>query len=185
MAMVVETGAGLGNATSYCSLAVANGYNSRHVDSDSWEFRDDSEKEVLLQAATTMIEDGINWYGRRTRRTQGLGWPRTCVTDRDGWTIPSNEIPLAVSYATAELARILGERRDEGQSATDTPSAPLKKVELGPISIELAVPAATTVSSNTVSIGPYLPRSVLLKLSVYGTVGTSGGGSGYLIRSPS
>jgi len=183
--MDVETGAGLENSTSYCSLLVADGYNARHVDGDSWEFRDDAEKEILLQAATTMIQDGVSWFGRRTRRTQALDWPRTGLCDRDGWTVPSNEIPLAVSYATAELARILGERRDEGQSATDTPSAPLKKVELGPISIEMAVPAATTVSSNTVSIGPYLPRSVILKLSVYGTAGTSGGGSGYPIRSPS
>lgn len=183
--MIVETGAGLDNATSYCSLLVADGYNSRHVDGDSWEFRDDSEKEVLLQAATTLIDDVMSWYGRKTRRTQALGWPRVGTQDKDCWVIPSNQIPLAISYAVAELARILGERRDEGQSSTETPAAPLKKIEMGPISIEMAVPAATTVSSSTVSVGPYLPRSVAIKLTVFGTAGTSGGGSGYLIRSPS
>jgi hypothetical protein len=183
--MIVETGAGLDSATSYCSLLVADGYNARHVDGDSWEFRDDSEKEVLLQAATTLIDDVMSWYGRKTRRTQALGWPRVGTQDKDCWVIASNSVPLAISYATAELARILGERRDEGQNTTDAPSAPLKKVELGPISIEMAVPAATTVSSSTVSVGPVLPRSVSLKLTHLGVAGSTGSGSGFLVRSPS
>jgi hypothetical protein len=183
--MIVETGAGLDNSTSYCSLVTANGYNARHVDGDSWEYRDDAEKQVLLQAATTLIDDVMSWYGRKSRRTQALGWPRVGTQDKDCWPVPSNQIPLAISYATAELARILGERRDEGQNTTDTPSAPLKKVELGPISIEMATPAASTVSSASVAIGPVLPRNVMLKLTHLGVAGSTGGSSGYLVRSPS
>lgn len=182
--MIVETGAGLSNATSLCGLSTGDGYNSRHPDGDSWEFRDDAEKEMLLEAATMRLQDGVNWYGRKTRRTQALDWPRTGVTDKDGWTIPSNEIPLQVSYAVAELARILGERRDAGQNTT-TPSAPLKKVEIGPISIEMATPAASSVGTVDKPVGDYLPRSVLLKISQFGCAGTSGGGSGTLVRYPS
>jgi hypothetical protein len=181
MTMIVETGAGLDNSTSLCSLVVADGYNRRHPDGDSWEFRDESEKEMLLQAATLQIQDGIQWFGRRSRRTQALDWPRTCVEDRDGWTIASNSIPLQVSYAVAELARILGERRDAGQNTT-TPTVPLKKVELGPISIEMATPSANSVGTVDKPVGEYLPRSVLLKISHLGSAGTSGGGSGTLIR---
>lgn len=182
--MIVETGAGLTNSTSLCSVATGDGYNKRHPDGDSWEYRDGAEKEMLLEAATMKLQDGIKWNGRRSRRTQALDWPRICVEDKDGWQIPSNEIPLAVSYAVAELARILGERRDAGQNTT-TPSAPLKKVELGPISIEMATPPANSVGTVDKPVGDYLPRSVLAKVSHLGTAGASGGGSGYLVRSPS
>ena len=127
MALNVETGSGLSNANALISLAKCKEYWSRRgrpLDSYS-----DEDVEGAIVRATDYVSNRFAYKGYRTRRrnyanpsaTQSLEWPREGVTDlRDfdiedsfylsysgylGNLVPSDVIPVEVTYAVAEVAR--------------------------------------------------------------------------------
>lgn len=104
MAFVPETGAGLSNSNSYASVAQADGYFADRGNTE-WAALTTTEKEQALIKATDFLEATYRsaWKGYRVTATQALSWPRVDVT-ADSFPIPANIVPLAVTYACAELA---------------------------------------------------------------------------------
>lgn len=115
MDFVVETGAGLSDATSYVTAefvieyAVATGATVPGGDP------------AAAAVAGTLWLDGH--YGarypgtRKLGRAQGLGWPRTGATDRDGEQVADDAVPAEVMRATAAAA--LREMAAPGSLAPD------------------------------------------------------------------
>lgn len=102
--MVVEDGSGLSTADSYTTEAFADAYHLARNNED-WEGATTEEKEVALVKATSYIETRFPWSaGYKVTKDQALGWPRASATDKDGFGIDSDEIPVAVQQATADLA---------------------------------------------------------------------------------
>ncbi len=104
MAFVVETGAGLSNATSYISVADADSYASE-VGLSAWTGASAVKETALINAQRyiTQTYRGL-WKGLRSNELQSLDWPRSDVEDYDGYILDSDSIPAAVKEAQVELA---------------------------------------------------------------------------------
>lgn len=104
MAFVPETGAGLSNSNSYASVAQADSYFADRGNAE-WAALTTTEKQQALIKATDFLEATYRsaWKGYRVSATQALSWPRVDVV-ADSFPIPSNIVPLPVTYACAELA---------------------------------------------------------------------------------
>lgn len=104
MILVVETGAGLPNSESYCTVAYADEY---HADrgNDAWDNVDN--KDAALRKAADYIGQvyGAKFVGSRVTDTQAMDFPRYGVP-RMGTSsyYASNVIPLELKKAQAELA---------------------------------------------------------------------------------
>lgn len=108
MALIVEDGSGLTNSESYISVADADTYHTNHRDPSAWSNATEARKEAALREATQYINGFYQgrWKGTRVRSTQRLSWPREDVWLDDDYTIPSNELPEALTQATAEAAAL-------------------------------------------------------------------------------
>jgi len=74
-------------------------------------------KEEALRFASQYLdaEYGPRWIGHRHSRTQGLQWPRNGAVPHDGFHLSSEELPVELLDATAEMAfkAALGEIFDD------------------------------------------------------------------------
>jgi hypothetical protein len=107
MAFVVETGAGLSNATSYISLAEAEDFVADYFATNTnWSGATDSVKQTALMQATQYLDlkYGQRWVERRTSDDQALDWPRAYVDDRNNYPVESDIIPVNIKRATVVMA---------------------------------------------------------------------------------
>lgn len=112
MALITETGAGLPNAESLCSVADALAYQAdRGI--TTWATLSTTEQEQALRRATDYIGQvyRTRWAGTRTTDTQALDWPRYDVPRTDGpgafyglSYYASDAVPIEVRDACAEMA---------------------------------------------------------------------------------
>jgi len=109
--VTVETGAGLANANSYCTVAEADTYHTTHLYPRVWDESTADQKARAVIWATRLLDEQCRWRGERVSTTQALRWPRTGVPtdDDDDWE-SSTAIPAWLKNATAELARGLLEK---------------------------------------------------------------------------
>jgi hypothetical protein len=111
MTFIVETGAGLSNAESYASVAQADAYHAKRLNT-TWASLDAPTKEGLLIKATEYMVGQYrdNWKGQRTSATQALDWPRYNVQLPDvgfgavDTYVPWNVVPAEVVNACCWLA---------------------------------------------------------------------------------
>lgn len=190
MAFVVETGVGLPDANSYCTVEFADSFNKMQIDGQNWEDLDLPDKQIRLSTASRLIDGSFDFHGRRVARFQSLEFPRWGVKDRDGFMIPAAPLPNFLKCATAELARILGERADAGGSATGTTTASssggaVEKIQVGPIALTLSSQSSTSSGggADTASTAAQrlMPRSVTAWLLDY-SIPRFGYGSARLVR---
>lgn len=109
--IVVEDGTGLTSANSYISTADADTYHANRGRS-TWTALTADAKAIALIAGTQFIDSVYNWIGLKSKKTQGLKWPRIArldesgnailLVDRDGFDIDA--VPQAVINACAEAA---------------------------------------------------------------------------------
>ncbi|MGB0972784.1 MAG: DnaT-like ssDNA-binding protein, partial [Mycobacterium sp.] len=109
MALTVEDGTGLAAAESYASAAEAIAYLDAHAASGSsnvFTAASTPDQEIALRAATDYLDGNYSsrWLGYRANQVQALDWPRSDVTDIDGYAIASTTVPQRLKDATAELA---------------------------------------------------------------------------------
>lgn len=103
---LVEDGTGVPGANSYVSIADADNLLQTNIHASSeWMALSLANKQALLMNASRYLDDRTRWNGTRVSETSGLRWPRTGVSDRDGFLIPANTIPTQLRFATAEMAR--------------------------------------------------------------------------------
>jgi hypothetical protein len=119
MALTPETGAGLADADSYCSLAFADAHHAARGIT-LWATMSTNEREQVLRRATDFMVQVYRskWAGRRVTEAQALDWPRAWVPRQDfdrapstppallsgDLYYPSNVVPVEVQRACAELA---------------------------------------------------------------------------------
>lgn len=105
MSIVVETGTGLSNADSYGELADVDAYNEAYAYSQAWRKLAGAGRERAARQATQFLDlnYGAHFKGTRVSETQSLAWPRTGVTDRDGFAVSSTSIPACLKQAFYEL----------------------------------------------------------------------------------
>lgn len=130
MAFVVEDGTGKADATSYCTVVFADDYHTDRGNSD-WSGSDAEKQEALIKA-TDFLEARFPWAtGYKNTQDQALGWPRSYASDREGYSFNSDEVPVVVQQATAELAV-------KALSAILLPdeTRSTKKEQVGPLSVE-------------------------------------------------
>jgi hypothetical protein len=104
----VEDGSGVAGANSYASVAEADDYFA--VDPNfltTWNALAAEDQEILLAWASRVLDQKTIWKGYAVSATQTMGWPRTYVTDRDGYAVDSDIVPTPVKAATFELAKFL------------------------------------------------------------------------------
>lgn len=161
---VVETGAGLANATSYVSVAEADDYYT--IDTNftaTWTGLTTQAKEYLLAWATRILDQKTEWKGcMSVPATQNLRWPRTGVYDRDGRLIEADEMPGQLKEAVFEFAKYLRENDPTVGQDTDY----LKAMRVDVIELEWQDNAAQVTFPSILN-------------SILGTLGNfrTGGGS--------
>lgn len=135
MDFVVETGAGLADATSYITeqflidWAIANGLEIGSGD-----------PKAAATAGSLWLDAtyGSRYPGtRKLGRAQGLGWPRVGGSDREGAAIPDDAVPIEIKRAAAAAG--LREMQAAGSLAPDVPAGgAVKREKLGPMEVEYA-----------------------------------------------
>lgn len=137
MVLTVETGAGLSDADALITLAFADAYHSL-IGNSTWTGAD-ALKEAAIRRATAFISNSFTWQGIRTRgRSQALQWPRSGVVDAEGYGINSDEIPIEIQNAVAEIA--LREIVEPGAMNPDFKASELvKREKVGPLETEYAL----------------------------------------------
>ncbi|MFH1981041.1 MAG: DnaT-like ssDNA-binding protein [Pseudomonadota bacterium] len=159
--LIVETGAGLATANSYCTLAEAEAYHASRPYNTAWSSvtgdAADATKEAALMWATRLIDMNFEWEGERAAAAQALSWPRC---DAINWNDPFQsyfspaELPSFLKPAIAELAMwVLASDRNAENAATG-----IDEMVLGPLEFKF----------NSRDQRPVIPVIVQQMLSMFG-----------------
>lgn len=114
--LTVENGTGLHNANAYVSVEDCNAFNNERPYATSWLAVGLEDKKRAIIMATRLLDEHIDWYGQSKRshnlnlstaERQALSWPRSGVSDSDGYTVDQDTIPTWLKSATSEFARFL------------------------------------------------------------------------------
>lgn len=105
--MTVIVTPGGDDSNSYATLAEANQYHTERLHNAAWTSANDTVKEAALLWATRTLDANFYWNGVRSTEEQALDWPRTGVTNRDGYYIDDEIVPVQVKNAQSELAFLL------------------------------------------------------------------------------
>ncbi len=107
MTLVVEDGTVIDGADSYVTVDEANAYwFTRALANDqSWVDAESADKEAALRQATAFLDDAYVWNGTVVDGGQDLQWPRAGIYDRNGYPLPTNEIPSRLKRAVFVLAK--------------------------------------------------------------------------------
>lgn len=153
--LVVETGAGLANANSYCDKSTANAFHEIEGN-EAWNNANDADKDRALIRATRYLDTYSDYPGYPTTNAQGLLWPREGVFNTQlGEEYAANVVPNPLRYAVAELAAWLV----AGNNLENSAGGEVTNVDVEGLSVSVA-PGNST--SNP------LPRRVLDMLSRWG-----------------
>lgn len=134
MALTVEDGTGLTGADAMISVTYADTYHGDRGNS-TWTGTD-AVKEAAIRRASFFMTNSYRWKGYPINgRDQAMAWPRSYVTDGEGYPVASNAVPAEVQQACAEIA--LRELVSAGSMTPDyTPSERVKREQVGPLSVE-------------------------------------------------
>jgi hypothetical protein len=92
-------------ADTYGTLAEADTYFADRGQG-AWDEKPSDERAAALVRATSYIDARYagRWKGRKAASDQDRAWPRTGVTDGDGYDVPESDIPAVLKHATFEAA---------------------------------------------------------------------------------
>jgi len=142
MALITESGSGLADAESYCSVAFATTHHAARGNAAWAALASDTVREQLLRRATDYMVQvyRLRWAGYRLLTTQALDWPRYWVpvpdavsgyTGLGGPSYPVDVVPPEVARACADLAL----KAATADLAPDLSQA-VKSKSVGPVKIE-------------------------------------------------
>lgn len=171
MAFTLVATPGASNANSYVSLEEAEEFAEARATVTEWE--DHENQEGLLATATRVIDSVLTagrrrvdadppyyvirptWTGAPATETQALAWPRTGMTNRNGFPIASTVIPTELKQAVTELAIQLAvsDRTIDNDNAVKG----ITSVKAGSVSVSFADP-------NKIMTTKVLPDIVLMYL---------------------
>ena len=124
------------DANSYATLEEADAYHETRLHNTEWTAATEDERKTALIWATRVLDRQVDWIGRRwgLYDAQALEWPRSGAYDSNGFYIDYQIIPRQVKDAQAELAWLFL-REDRTASRSDSPTAGIKGMKVGPISL--------------------------------------------------
>jgi hypothetical protein len=99
--MIVETGDCVEGANSYVDLTFANQFMTNHGRKE-WLALDEEIKKTTLIKATTYVDNLFTWKGLKSSQEQALSFPRTNISDLDGFEVLG--IPIKLKQAICEAA---------------------------------------------------------------------------------
>lgn len=137
MALITETGVGLPDAESYCTVAYADQYHAGRGNT-AWAGLEETQKEAHLRVATErLIADYRQlWKGDRATSTQALDWPRIGVVV-DKFDVAADVVPVEVQKACAILALKAAQGKLDAE-----PTATVKRKKVDVLEVEYFEPAA-------------------------------------------
>ena len=135
MTITVEDRTGLATADAFVSVAYCDTYHAARGNT-AWAAASTADKETAIVRATQYLSEAYAWQGLPiNQRSQSLAWPRTYVTDSNGYAVPSNAVPGEIEQATALVA--LAELADPGVMAPSyTAHSRVKSEKVGPLAVE-------------------------------------------------
>lgn len=167
MATLIAT-PGASNANSYATLVEGDAYADSRLYSDVWNDGDEDPGKVqALISATSWLDALFIWTGAAATSTQALAWPRTGMLSRNGFAIPSNEIPFDLKKATVEFAIwLMTEQRTADNEAE---KQGISAIKAGPVELKFKEVRSGTsdvlslADAEVIRMGPdfaYLSRFV-------------------------
>ena len=101
MAIVVEDGSGKADANSYVSVSTCVDYLTTQGLTTGFVALLDAAREPIVHRGVRWLESHyrLRWKGQRADVDQGLGWPRTGVSDEDQLTVRADIVPQEVQDA--------------------------------------------------------------------------------------
>ena len=137
MSFVVEDGTGLSTATSYLSVA---DFKSYWTDRGITFTESDAVIQGWLIRATSYIDLNYSFFGEIVSTDQALSFPRKYLCDKNGNELPSDEVPLAVVYATCEIGY-------SAKTSADLNTNPnIKSKRVGVVSVTYGGGIASTIA---------------------------------------
>ena len=105
--VTVETGAIITDANSYVSIATIDAWVLTNPHDSTWTALTDAQKNGYAVMSCRVLNEQVSWDGWQTDSDQALDLPRSGMTDSNGNSIDSDEIPTEIQNAQCELARLL------------------------------------------------------------------------------
>ena len=105
--VTVETGAIITDANSYVSIATIDAWVLTNPHDATWTALTDAQKNGYAVMSCRVLNEQVSWDGWQTDSDQALDLPRSGMTDSNGNSIDSDEIPTEIQNAQCELARLL------------------------------------------------------------------------------
>ena len=102
MTMIVEDGSVIAGANVYATLAFLDSYHER-MGNTAWE-EGEGQEEAMYRAMAWL--ESRPWNGIKSAYTNPLAWPRLNCYTRDGYLVPSDEVPDQVVNAFCEASLI-------------------------------------------------------------------------------
>jgi hypothetical protein len=164
MALIVEDGTIVAGAESLATVAEADTYWSNRGDA-AWAALATAAKEEALREGTAKLLNGRQWRGMILNNDQPLSWPRWEVTDLDGRSYDSDEIPIDLKNAAIEYAKLAS----VASLRTTSTSRKTTKAKLGPLETEF------TAFGTAEVMAPWIDRMISKFL-------VGGGGSSRFIK---
>lgn len=110
MPLIVEDGTGVVDANALISLAWFKSWaDERGKDYSEYS---DTQIEQAIVRASEFLSESFRWKGYRlkergdARGMQAMAFPRTNLTDYRGYSYASDEVPIEVEKATAEVVMV-------------------------------------------------------------------------------
>lgn len=146
-------------SNSYVSLAEADAYMETHIKAAEWAAFGNEVRKAAIVASTREM-DMYQFRGRRTDQAQSLNWPRTGLTDFDGFPIVG--VPTKLKAAITELA--IWNLNEDDRLADNFTLEQMSSVEIGPLKYKLKDQSGTSLPSIVKrligSIGPNIADGI-------------------------
>ena len=154
MTLIVEDGTGKAGAEAYISVADASTYFTNRGNTAWGSISTEALQEAYLRQATDYMTQIYRdrWEGVRFTQDQALDWPRSGVV-RDSWAVDTDEVPIEVQNACAELAL----KASSGELAPDLTQGIIReKVDVIDVEYDKSSPQYTRYRSVDAMLKPYL-----------------------------
>ena len=154
MTLIVEDGTGKAGAEAYISVADASTYFTNRGNTAWGSISTEALQEAYLRQATDYMTQIYRdrWEGVRFTQDQALDWPRSGVV-RDSWAVDTDEVPIEVQNACAELAL----KASSGELAPDLTQGKIReKVDVIEVEYDKSSPQYTRYRSVDAMLKPYL-----------------------------
>lgn len=133
--MPLEPTPGAPDADTYADLDEFDAYATSRVPSLEWYVTaTDPQKEAALVGSARLLDSYLVWTGLASSGTQSMAWPRVGMYNRNGFAIPTDEIPAALKNAQSEWALQLG--AGDLLSDNDAAKKNVKRVKAGSVEVE-------------------------------------------------